>query len=95
MTDVEKDRLLIEISIEVKQINRKLDRDGNALYGTDEAPGDGLIAKQKNISERVSVIENKLKEKKADWQWVMTNMIAFIAVIIAAVALFKNRGMSL
>ena len=49
MTNDERDKLLIKMSVQVEQINRKLDRDGNALYGTDQDPGNGLIQRVKAI----------------------------------------------
>lgn len=81
MTNDERDRLLIKMSVQVEQINRKLDRDGNALYGTDENPGTGLIQRVKTI------------ETGARWGLAVASITGAVVgfLINIAVALWKNN----
>lgn len=80
MTNAERDELLIRMSVQLTQIDRKLNRDSNALYGTDENPGTGLIQRVKTI------------ETGARWGLAVASITGAIVgfLINIAVALWKK-----
>ena len=79
MTNPERDELLIRIDERLDTISRKLDRDGNALYGTDANPGTGLV-------QRVTTIETGAK-----WGLALAGVTGAIISLIVNVAVAMWR----
>jgi len=81
MTNAERDRLLIEMNASLKQINRKLDRDGNALYGDDGHPGEGLVARVSKLEQDQRLTQRHYGVIAAVAGFIISTAIAVISLV--------------
>jgi hypothetical protein len=75
---------LAKLENEVEDINKTLWRIFEAIYGNGKP---GLLTEfqllRRSVEEHHQKIEDKTKEKKADWKWLVPTLAAVVAAVAA------------